>query len=1007
MHTTSILKDLGTSVCILDSEGSITYANRAFSLMFEIQNPEFLGKTLTHIIQPENQNLHILPDTPEQNQSEAKFIFLNKEGKSLNVRMNIVLQQNDSEKPLQYLVSFDDITEQSRIAAELETRNASFERLASNIPGFIYTFRLTPDGQTSFPYASKGCKDIFGVEPAAVAQDASPVVESIHPDFRQKFQDSVLESATTMNPWNFEGRLNTDEDELKWFHAASRPELKENGDIVWEGLVMDVSSRKKVEAELAHAKEAAEASANAKAEFLANMSHEIRTPLNGIIGLNRLALQTDLNPRQRDYLQKVGSSSELLLDIINGILDFSKIESGQLKIESIDFKLDTILDRIGHLLEQKAAEKGLELLIEADPGIPEKLEGDPLRLEQILINLSNNAIKFTDRGEVTISVIVSNETEHSCKLRFAVKDTGIGLTGEQKKRIFQSFTQADTSTTRQYGGTGLGLAICKRLTELMGGNIGIHSKPGKGSEFYFSLEFNHRYSTPATQTLCNNNEHVLLIDDNGSARKILSRALGSMGFKVDTAESGTAAVKQLKNARDNQYFYRWIVMDCDMPDQNGLQLMTTLRSFERQTLPPVLMMISVCQLEAIEKSAAADSVYAWLQKPITTSTLFDAMSETFKQADSQLRQLALTADGIHNKNLNGVRVLLVEDNEINQEVAARTLESRGVIVEIADNGRLAVEQLKLEKGRFDAVLMDLQMPEMDGFEATRLIRSTSEFDELPIIAMTAHALESEKAKCLAAGMQDHIGKPIDPHHLFTTLSRLTRQDNSRSESDKFDTKKQPEIAQAPTDLPSPLPEMKSMDFIDALKIMNNDKKALMHILTKFRNEYSDLATQLKTWIDSGNIKAAVDRTHQVKGVAGNLRILNVYGTVRQVESILRNNQISEIQPLLNTLESDMRQFVADFGQLRLDTNSIDLHTPKHATSEIDRHPVLDILCKLIRFLDENDLQAEDCFSGLESRLSDSNFMETEKLAEQIRNLEYENAATTARQLHDKISELQA
>lgn len=1005
-HTVSSLNDLGISACVLNSKGSIVFVNQAFCQMLEMERIDLLGKPLNSILIREKQASLLFPESFEKNQYETEFCFLNNGGKSCNVRMNIVVQKDAGNKVDQFLVSFVDITEQCRIAEELEGRNASFERLASNLPGFIYTFRLTPDGKMSFPYASIGCKDIFGIEPSVVAEDASPIVATIHPDFQQKFQDSVVESAMTMNPWNFEGRLNTVDSELKWFHAASRPELKENGDIVWEGLVMDVSSRKKVEAELELAKEAAEASANAKAEFLANMSHEIRTPLNGIIGLNRLALQTELNARQRDYLEKVGSSSELLLGIINDILDFSKIESGQLQIEKIEFNVDTILDRVGHLLEQKAAEKGLELLFDSDQKIPKKLEGDPLRLEQILINLSNNAIKFTNQGEIVISIKVLNETSETCLLEFAVRDTGIGLTVEQQKRIFESFTQADSSTTRQYGGTGLGLAICRRLTELMGGEIGIESKPDEGSVFYFSLEFRHSGLPLNSDLLFSSGEPVLLIDDNQSACKILSRTLESMGFKVRSENSGDMALKHLQKALDGEISYRWIVIDYDMPDQNGLNLLKAVESSNLQDLPPVLMMISACQMESVEKTHAADSKCTWVQKPVTRLALSDAMDRTLESANSRIHGSKTDNQSLDDE-LKGVRVLLVEDNEINQEVASQTLASRGVIVDIAANGRLAVERLNSGQDLYDAVLMDLQMPVMDGFEATRLIRSNPQFDSLPIIAMTAHALASEKDKCLAAGMQEHVGKPIDPNHLFAILSRLTGKESTPLHSQKVVSDKMSEVTAETEDLLDlPPPDLESIDFINALKMMNNDRNLLMQLLKKFREEYCDLAKHLKTWVDSGDIKMALDRAHQVKGVAGNLRIHKVYESICRIESILRDGQGNEIDLPLEALSGDMSQFVCEFEQLQRVDNSMD-QSSKLMPQESSQDQVLNNLGDLIRFLDENDLQAEDCFAGLESVLSKVYSTETNLLAEQIRDLDYGIAAETARQLHDKLSASQA
>lgn len=434
-NSTAFLDILGESVCIMDRSGTIHYANPTLRQKFAVLETDLIGRPFLDFVSPAKSQLQkIWASLQQAERSEVEFECNNMAGESLVLRMNIVPQKNATNESSQYLVSFVDITEQHRIAEKLEANNASIERLASNIPGFIYKFRMTPDGEFSFPYASKGCKEIFGVEPSSVVNDAIPIINTIHPDDIPEFQESVMISAQQLSPWNLEARLSTVEGEWKWFHAASRPELQENGDIDWEGMVMDVTDRKKAEAELAEAKEIAEASANAKAEFLANMSHEIRTPLNAIIGFTRLTLGTDLAPIQADYIKKVLSSSEVLLGIVNSILDFSKIESGKLNIERIDFSLDLVLENVGNILESKAAEKGIELLIDTPSNDSLDLAGDPLKLEQILINLCSNAIKFTEQGEILISVKAIESSTGTTKLRFSVKDSGIGLLRLSKKK---------------------------------------------------------------------------------------------------------------------------------------------------------------------------------------------------------------------------------------------------------------------------------------------------------------------------------------------------------------------------------------------------------------------------------------------------------------------------------------------------------------------------------------------------------------------------------------------
>ncbi len=855
----SLLDDLGVSVCVLNRLGDITYANPAMCVMLAGSKADLIGQSFLQILALGENNLHFVWECLHEKRTETEFKFTNSEGVSFQIRMNVVVKES------QQLVSFIDITEQKRIGAELEMRNASHERLASNIPGFIYTFRLTPEGVMSFPYASQGCRDIFGVDPADVVDDATPIAETIHPDFQQQFLDSVLESARTMRPWNFEARLNTVEGEWKWFHAASRPELQINGDIVWEGLVMDISAPKKIEAELAVAKESAEASAQARAEFLANMSHEIRTPLNGIIGLTRLVVKTELDSAQRDTLTKVQTSSELLLGIINGVLDFSKIESGKLKIEQVNFQLESVLQHVGYLLEPKAAEKGLEFLIRSDSNIPHDLIGDPLRLEQILINLCNNAIKFTEHGEVILLVESVDSTEAETRLKFLVKDTGIGLTKDQQTKIFDSFTQADASTTRQYGGTGLGLTICKHLTGLMGGEISVNSELGEGSEFSFLISFS--------------------IDGNAALQPLVKDCTGDTDFR-------------------------------------------------------------------------------------------------------------------------GLRVLIAEDNTINQEVAQRTLESEGIIVEIVADGQQAVERIMKNSDRYDMVFMDLQMPEMDGFEATRIIRSEKRFDRLPIIAMTAHAMESEKIKCEQAGMQGHVGKPIDPEHLFSTIARWTAKREKDLQQDASLESENPKLN---TQCKSPhIESLSTVDINSALKMLAGNEQALIQLLQRFYFENHNLVDRLTSSISEGSYSQAADLAHQVKGVAGNLRIVRIYETISELEKLLCTGSDNDYSGLLIVIEEEVQRFK---DEMRLLGFVPDTKEPEDSawvdwyddSTALDQEKVMLALGQLIDNLDSNNLKAETCLQEL-LYLFNGLFGETGKtLSDQVAGLDYKDAAKTARLLHAKLS----
>ncbi len=1012
-NATALLDDLGSSVGIVDQQANIVYANRAMCALAATPQEKIIGQPFLKVFNPLKNYLSTVWQAIQASNADIEFRFRNSLEKDLDVRMTVVAQQVDEGQQLQYLVTLNDITEQHRVARELETRNASFERLASNIPGFIYTFKLTPEGAMCFPYASRGCKEIFGVDPADVVEDATPIAQTIHPEYQIDFQNSVLDSAKSMQAWNFEAPLNTVEGKWKWFHAASRPELQDNGDVVWEGLVMDVTDRKQAEAELAVAKEAAEESAKTRAEFLANMSHEIRTPLNGIIGLSRLLLNTELNSQQNDYLRKVHASSETLLGIINGILDFSKIESGKLKVEEIDFRLDSVLENVGQMLEPKAAEKGLELLIQTDPNIPLDLIGDPLRLEQILINLCNNAIKFTDQGEVIISAELLNQTHDQLNLQFRVQDSGIGLTPDQQTKIFESFTQADSSTTRQYGGTGLGLAICKLLTEMMGGKISVTSEPGQGSEFIFSIvatcyqDRDEKVVPILSDDLVG--QRVLLIDDNEAARKILRVTLESMGFKVVSKSSVDSGISELHRSTKSmeELNIDLLLMDWDVANDAGLTTTKRFNASDGNVKIPLIMMISTYDAEKAKTFEFGEVDGAWLHKPVTASNLFDTIATLQNSQPKSNRKTMPSPISLQKTNarqLNGVRVLVAEDNEINQEVACKTLECAGVIVEIANNGRIAVERIEADSNRYDAVFMDLQMPEMDGFQATHRIRSNSKYDNLPIIAMTAHAMEAEKQKCLDAGMQDHVAKPIDPNHLFAILAKWSKNQPPVDANPIVSSQKS--NADNPTRYKS-LPRLETVN-IEAIKqALGDDDLLIARFLKKFQDDYSDLSERLRAYLADGCHEKATALAHQVKGVAGNLHISGVFDSAARLEQVLRTDSNADCLALIENLAKELSRFRFEIESISIDTYATDTSVNNQITDpeNLDISRILERVNALIDFLDADNLKAETCFAEIESLLSGTHSECTQTMHSQIAELDFDQAAKTARQLHAKLARI--
>ncbi|MBF0157676.1 MAG: response regulator, partial [Magnetococcales bacterium] len=692
----------------------------------------------------------------------------------------------------------------------------------------------------------------------------------------REFYQEMWRTIAGGRPWHGEVKNLSKDGTPYWVRATIVPFLDAAGrPFRYVSIRTDVTAMKALERSLTVARDEAEAAGRAKSEFLANMSHEIRTPMNAIIGLSHLCLQTRLTIRQKDYIRKVHNSATSLLRIINDILDFSKIEAGRLDMESIDFTLEEVLGNMAAMISLKAQEKQLEFLMETAVDIPPGLVGDPLRLGQVLINLTNNAIKFTERGEVAIVTEVLEKGENAVHLRFTVRDTGIGMTAEQVAGLFQAFAQADSSVTRKYGGTGLGLVISKRLIEMMGGRIRVESEPGIGSRFVFDVHLGvssrkvEKSLIPATDL---RGMKVLAVDDNESARQVIGDYLASFSFRVVKARDAREAIVLVQEAELAEAPFRLVVMDYMMPEMDGITAAGKIRKELGLRWPPVIIMATAYGEEGLVRRAMEEAgVDGFLVKPINQSLLFESIMEAFGQARSGERQGPRERLELRDFRavLGGARILLVEDNEINQQVARELLEQAGITVLLAENGAQAVEMVSRDAG-LDGVLMDVQMPVMDGMTATRRIRQDPRFAGLPILAMTANAMSGDRELCLQAGMQDHIAKPVDPGDLYSTLSRWIKLATSTSPAaaDRGAEAAVREEAEAVDGtLSLALPDIPGLDAEAGLGRMSGNLAGYLRLLAKFRVNQGSAVEALKAALEADDRATAERLVHTLKGVS--------------------------------------------------------------------------------------------------------------------------------------------
>jgi PAS domain S-box-containing protein len=719
-----------------------------------------------------------------------------------------------------------------------------------------------------------------------------PFTEFVHPEDQAKTAAVMVDLGSGKNVVNFVNRYQHHDGHYLWIEWTAAP--NSDGSEIYAA-ARNITSRIQIEAELTEARQAAEAANRAKSSFLANMSHEIRTPMNGVIGVTELLLNTEMTADQRGYLSLVRQSADSLMTVLNDILDFSKIEAGKMELERYEFDLR---DSIGDTLQSlavRSAEKGIELAYQVRADVPDCLVGDLTRLRQIIINLVGNAIKFTAQGEIVVEIEVETLTKDQVVLHVAVRDTGIGIAKEKQEDVFESFTQAEGSTTRRFGGSGLGLTISRQLAELMKGRLWLESEPGTGSVFHFTALFNLGSPKPAParqmpETL--NDLPVLIVDDNSTNRTILEQQVRSWGMKPTLAASGPDALQIMEDARNASTPFKLLLMDYMMPDMDGIEVARQAYQRLGEQAPKILILSSGNKVEENTNSAEV-GIERFLTKPVKPSDLFDAITRVFGSATNEDKSV-ISKDAPASLSPGRMNLLLVEDGRVNQIVAMKLLEDRGHKVTLATNGREAVDILATTS--FDAILMDIQMPEMNGYEATTIIRQRelSSGKHVPIIAMTANAMKGDREQCLAAGMDDYISKPVHSVHLYAIIEKYADLHPLRESA--TDVAPQPQEPQADA--------AASFD-AEAFRTSIGDDALMRELIAVFFEDAPRLMTDARLALTRRNAEALHHAAHSLKGMVGNYSATPAFRAVSLLTDSTRAGKLKKAGSLLAVAEKEM------------------------------------------------------------------------------------------------------
>ncbi len=978
----TVVEQSPVTIVITDKEGNIEYVNPSFSEVTGYSEAEAIGQNpriLNSGKLPKEFYKELWDTILEGKKWHGEFSNVKKNGEEFWENASIAPITDQTGKIVNFVAVKEDITEQKKLQQQLEKSKSELRVLIDNIEAIVYL----KDANGKYLIVNKHFEKLTKLDHMDIVGKTNAQI--FPQNLAKKLIKEDKQIFDTGEPLTVEDTIFDDEGKANLYLSVKAPLKNENG-LVYGicGIATNITYQKAIEKELRLAKKKAEDAAKTKSDFLANMSHEIRTPMNAVLGLNYLLQKTDLAPKQLEYTKKIEGAAKTLLHIINDILDFSKIEAGKLDIEEIGFNLNDVLEKIFCMMNIKAHEKNLNLTVSKTKDIPVFLIGDPLRIEQILINLTTNAIKFTKEGNIELKVEKITHGKKDFIVKFSVHDTGIGLTEKQTKMLFKSFQQADTSTTRKYGGTGLGLSISKKLAEMMNGTIGVDSVYGKGSTFYFTAclgisDKNDNCTDLLPEDL--RNMHVLVVDDNN----ILKDYCEDFTFHTTITTNEEKVIEILKNDDSIKVvFINW-----DISDLDGHNIFESIKNSSIIKQKPKIIAVTDS-----EQSVTTEKIYldGWVLKPVSQSNILYSVLEAFGEKiftgniNDTLSDLS---------PIKGSRILLVEDNIINQQVAVELLKSNGFIVNIANDGKTAVDIILNHPGIYDIVLMDLQMPVMDGYNATKLIRENKEFDTLPIIAMSADVIGKIQEKVSDAGMNGYISKPIDIEELFKSLLTWIKPKKANHKNRHIQR-----TSSIENDNSIILPEIPGINTEDGLKRVGGNKNFYLKILSQFAENHLDFVPELLNAIDRNDEELAIRNTHSLKSVSGNLGATKLYESIKNLEDLLKDKfeHNDTVTKQLNEVDHLLKEIVKGLEYLNIDTVKSSSPSIPFNTDEIKA-----VISELNNSLSQYNANSLSNFDELQNMLRGYGYdSEMDELRKTINNFDFADANQILNSLARKI-----